>query len=137
MKKRCLNPSHKSFRRYGGRGIKVCDEWLLYENFVRDMGEAPVGMTLDRINNDGNYEPGNCRWISFPENVANRPTFKERVLSEFVAGNEFVGARGWSYRPERKRPYQVTRCKKFVGSFATEAEAVEAYRRAWAEAETV
>ena len=64
MRKRCLNESHKSYKDYGGRGIKICDRWSLFENFLDDMGEAEKGCSLDRIKNSGDYEPSNCRWVT-------------------------------------------------------------------------
>lgn len=73
MKERCSNPNHKHYRHYGGRGITVCKRWhLSYQNFVDDMGVRPVGMSLDRINVDGNYEPGNCQWATQKEQCLNR-----------------------------------------------------------------
>jgi hypothetical protein len=72
MFSRCFDPGHESYEDYGGRGIKVCDRWLEYENFVADMGQRPVGMTLDRENTDGNYEPGNCRWATNREQQTNK-----------------------------------------------------------------
>lgn len=71
MLSRCNNPKATHYHRYGGRGIKVCDRWREFRNFLKDMGERPEKMDLDRINNDGNYEPSNCRWISHRENCLN------------------------------------------------------------------
>lgn len=74
MKQRCSNPKTINFRDYGGRGITVCQRWReSFENFFADMGVRPAGMQLDRYpNKDGNYEPGNCRWITPKANARNR-----------------------------------------------------------------
>lgn len=70
MKKRCLSSKYPRYRDYGGRGITVCDRWLDFNLFLEDMGLRPGGMSIDRLDNDGNYEPSNCKW-STPKQQAN------------------------------------------------------------------
>ena len=73
MKTRCFNQGNRQFANYGARGITVCDRWRdSFESFLADMGRCPPGLTLDRINNDGNYEPGNCRWATRQQQARNR-----------------------------------------------------------------
>lgn len=88
MKQRCLNPLCPSYQYYGERGIKICERWLSFDNFLADMGERPEdppGWTsskhywsLDRIGNDGHYEPGNVRWATKYDQVHNRRSYVRR-----------------------------------------------------------
>lgn len=72
MKKRVRDKSPDVWKHYGGKGIAVCDRWHVFENFLADMGECPKDFTLDRIDPKGNYEPSNCRWATWAQQVRNR-----------------------------------------------------------------
>lgn len=86
IKTRCENRRARSWKYYGGRGITRCDRWKSYEMFLADMGYCPDGLSIDRIDNKGNYEPGNCRWATAKEQRANQGPRKLVNL-------------GWTQRP--------------------------------------
>lgn len=83
MKARCTNPKNNNYIYWGARGIKVCERWLKFENFLADMGIRPEGTSLDRINVNGNYEPGNCRWATNKEQANNKRNTRPKT-SEII-----------------------------------------------------
>lgn len=97
MMKRCENPNAKAYASYGGRGVRVCERWRMFENFLADMGPRPPGTTIDRIDGARGYEPGNCRWATKREQTLNRATtryidaFGERL--PLVSWAERLGVR--------------------------------------------
>jgi hypothetical protein len=97
MRTRCLNPAFHAFHRYGGRGISICDRWLhSFENFYADMGQPPEGYTLERVNNDGDYAPANCKWASRAEQAVNMRRSRKITASQAeeirrIAGSENRG----------------------------------------------
>jgi hypothetical protein len=76
MQVRCRDPNHPRYKDWGGRGIAVCERWSSFGNFYADMGDPPPSLQLERIDNDGNYEPGNCKWATAKEQAANRRAAK-------------------------------------------------------------
>ena len=95
MKSRCLRETDPAYKNYGGRGITVCDRWLVFENFYADMGDRPEGMSLDRIDNDGAYSPDNCRWATRKEQNLNRRTIAG-MQAEIDLWRSRALALGWS-----------------------------------------
>lgn len=95
MLSRCTNPNNRAYGRYGGRGVKVCHRWYRFEGFISDMGARPSNIhSIERINNDGNYEPENCKWALPDEQRANRPDnriieFKGEAKAAFLWGKEY------------------------------------------------
>lgn len=83
IKQRCLNPKNSAYKRYGGRGITICDKWLMLEGFLEDMGEPPEGMSIDRKENDKGYCKDNCRWATDTQQARN--TSANRIIT---IGNE-------------------------------------------------
>lgn len=126
MKARCTNPKAKEFVNYGGRGIQLCDRWYEFENFLADMGERPEGKTLDRIDNEGNYEPSNCRWATWAQQSMNKRNTRNFTLDgETLHLNEWAARwglpratlihrleRGWSFERALKTPPDIRKRPK-------------------------
>lgn len=92
MKKRCYRITNKHYKNYGGRGIIVCDRWInSFENFYADMGNKPTNKhTIERINNDGNYEPSNCKWATRQEQLKNKRIRKDSLIHDGKTTSEWA-----------------------------------------------
>ncbi len=110
MRTRCTNPSRAVWKLYGGRGIKVCDRWNTFENFLADMGPRPKGTSIDRIDSDGNYEPSNCRWATATTQARNTAKTKltELLVLEIRGRMEHGESRASVARRMGIRPGHVT-----------------------------
>lgn len=112
MMTRCRNPKAVNYSDYGGRGIAVCDRWLKFDNFFADMGNRPEGMSLDRIDVNGNYGPDNCRWATEHEQKSNTRIVKIVTLDgELVSTNEAMRRLGYNAASlvERMQTHGVSR----------------------------
>ena len=104
MLKRCSNTNSEQYANYGGRGIQVCERWKKFENFYADMGECPAGHSLDRIDNNGNYEPRNCRWATQKQQVRNKQnTFMVEFEGKQIALAELCERHGLPLKRTRNR----------------------------------
>lgn len=125
MKTRCYNKKNKRYSCYGGRGIKVCDRWLeSFENFYSDMLEGyEKGLQLDRIDNDGDYEPNNCRWVTAQQNTMNTGS-RKNTSSKFKGVYWNKASSKWHARIMKDGEYS------HLGYFEDEVEAAKAYNSA-------
>lgn len=116
MHARCANPDHVSYPHYGACGIRVCQRWNEFKNFIADMGERPFGTSLDRIDNDGDYQPSNCRWTTYQEQARNkRATVLIEHAGERRCLKEWCERLGLNYRNVHKRIRRGTPATSIFG----------------------
>lgn len=124
MKRRCNNPNSSRYKDYGGRGITVCERWMVVENFLTDMGERPtIEHSLDRKNNEGNYEPSNCRWA----------THEEQNQNQRLSKNNKSGYSGvfWNKRASKWQVQITVKAKnKHLGFYENLKDAIVARKEA-------
>lgn len=109
MKSRCTNPKTPDWENYGGRGISYHPDWEYYSNFAQDMGNAPEGYTLERINNERGYSATNCKWATRAEQAQNKRTYKNSTTG--ISGITWVSSRNtWNVQANRQR---LGQCKDF------------------------
>jgi hypothetical protein len=111
MKTRCTSIKHKQWRDYGGRGISVCDRWQIFENFKDDMYPSYTeGLEIDRIDNNGNYCPENCRWVTHTENNLNKRYRKDSYWVSYKGETHTLAE--WSRLLEINRTTLAMRLQK-------------------------
>ena len=128
MKTRCYDENYHSFHRYGGRGIKVCDRWLnSFQSFIDDMGYPPFEKAqLDRIDNNGNYEPSYCRWVTAKENANNRKPFSNKTGYSGVSYKKKIGKYCSQFYVNRKAIH-VGSFKDPITAYKKRVEAIKKY----------
>jgi hypothetical protein len=107
MMERCYSQADPAYKNYGGRGITVCERWHNFVNFFNDMGDPPNGRSLDRINNDSNYQPDNCRWTTPKEQAKN-----SRKPRQLTYAGETLNLTEWAERLGISRMAVATRLDK-------------------------
>lgn len=107
MLRRCGDSRNAKYSQYGGRGIVICEQWLMFDNFLADMGEKPKNMTLERIDVNGNYEPRNCKWASMKEQANNKTNNRLITwLGETKTESQWASHIGISFPALRTRFYR-------------------------------
>jgi hypothetical protein len=107
MKQRCLNKNNPNYYRYGGRGVDLCSQWYRFENFYKDMGDVPYGLTIERINNNKGYNKDNCKWATMKEQNLNKDIPKGDAHSLSILSSKDVVAIRGKYIPYKYSQYKL------------------------------